>query len=171
MATGENLRFGGEVMKNVAGYDVSRLMTGSMGTLAVLLDVSMKVLPRPQVETTVEFEHTPAEAVTRFNEWAGQPIPLSARLPPGWSLTSASLRQCFRGGDRHCTTGWNRDPRRRNVLARSSRTPACVLRGGPTTLAHLPARHRPTAGPSPARWPWTGAERCAGFEATPMRTQ
>jgi glycolate oxidase FAD binding subunit len=75
---GESLRFGGEVMKNVAGYDVSRLMTGSMGTLAVLLDVSMKVLPRPQAETTVEFEHTAVQAVASFNEWAGQPIPLSA---------------------------------------------------------------------------------------------
>lgn len=76
--SGEVLRFGGEVMKNVAGYDVSRLMTGSMGTLAVLLEVSMKVLPRPQVETTLAFEHTPAEAVRRFNAWAGKPLPLSA---------------------------------------------------------------------------------------------
>jgi glycolate oxidase FAD binding subunit len=76
--SGEVLRFGGEVMKNVAGYDVSRLMTGSMGTLAVLLEVSMKVLPRPQAQTTLAFEHTPAEAVRRFNAWAGQPLPLSA---------------------------------------------------------------------------------------------
>jgi len=75
---GEVLRFGGEVMKNVAGFDVSRLMTGSMGTLAVLLEVSMKVLPRPQVEATLAFEHTPAQAVRLFNDWAGQPLPLSA---------------------------------------------------------------------------------------------
>lgn len=72
------LRFGGEVMKNVAGYDVSRLLTGSMGTLAVLLDVSMKVLPRPETDITVAFEHSPADAIEAMNEWAATPIPISA---------------------------------------------------------------------------------------------
>ena len=75
--TGEVLRFGGEVMKNVAGYDVSRLMTGSMGTLGVLLDISLKVLPRPQAEATLAFEHAAAQAVRVLNEWAGSPLPLS----------------------------------------------------------------------------------------------
>jgi len=75
---GEVLRFGGEVMKNVAGYDVSRLMTGSMGSLGVLLDVSLKVLPRPEAEATLAFEHTAAQAVRVLNEWAGSPLALSA---------------------------------------------------------------------------------------------
>jgi len=75
---GELLRFGGEVMKNVAGYDLSRLMTGSMGTLGVLLEVSLKVLPRPQREATRVLGHTPAEALRMLNEWAGMPLPLSA---------------------------------------------------------------------------------------------
>ncbi|VAW98859.1 Glycolate dehydrogenase, FAD-binding subunit GlcE [hydrothermal vent metagenome] len=50
---GENLRFGGEVIKNVAGYDASRLMTGALGTLGVILDVSIKVLPKPESELTL----------------------------------------------------------------------------------------------------------------------
>ncbi|MFT5446723.1 MAG: glycolate oxidase FAD binding subunit [Gammaproteobacteria bacterium] len=75
---GQVLRFGGEVMKNVAGYDVSRLMTGSMGTLAVLLDVSMKVLPIPETDLTITFEHTPADAIQAMNNWATKPLPISA---------------------------------------------------------------------------------------------
>lgn len=75
---GEDLRFGGRVIKNVAGYDVSRLMTGAMGTLGVLLDLSFKVLPTPPVEITLRFEMDEATAIQRFNEWAGKPLPLSA---------------------------------------------------------------------------------------------
>ncbi len=75
---GDNLNFGGRVIKNVAGYDVSRLMTGAMGTLGVILDISFKVLPRPQTETTLRFEMAEATAITRMNEWAGQPLPISA---------------------------------------------------------------------------------------------
>ena len=75
---GQMLRFGGEVMKNVAGYDVSRLITGSMGTLAVLLDVSMKVLPIPETDLTISFEHTPAESIHAMNDWAAKPLPISA---------------------------------------------------------------------------------------------
>lgn len=80
---GEVLRFGGEVMKNVAGYDLSRLMAGAQGTLGVLLEVSLKVLPRPVAELTLIFELSPAEAIRRFNDWAGQPLPLSAACHDG----------------------------------------------------------------------------------------
>ena len=80
---GEVLRFGGEVMKNVAGYDLSRLMAGAQGTLGVLLEVSLKVLPRPLAELTLTFELSPAEAIRRFNDWAGQPLPLSAACHDG----------------------------------------------------------------------------------------
>ena len=80
---GEVLRFGGEVMKNVAGYDLSRLMAGAQGTLGVLLDVSLKVLPRPAVELTLVFDLSPAEAIRRFNQWAGQPLPISAACHDG----------------------------------------------------------------------------------------
>lgn len=74
---GEYLRFGGQVMKNVAGYDLSRLLTGSLGTLAVIMDVSLKVLPRPETSLTLQRSCTQAEAIRLLNQWAGQPLPLS----------------------------------------------------------------------------------------------
>jgi glycolate oxidase FAD binding subunit len=83
---GEILKFGGQVMKNVAGYDVSRLMTGSFGTLGVLLDISLKVLPTPAQEITLMFEMRADEAIHRMNTWAGQPLPLSAACHLGDTL-------------------------------------------------------------------------------------
>jgi len=83
---GEVLRFGGEVMKNVAGYDVSRLMVGAMGTLGVLLEVSVKVLPRPPVEITLRQESTAAQAIDAVNRWAGRPLPISAAAFDGGQL-------------------------------------------------------------------------------------
>jgi glycolate oxidase FAD binding subunit len=76
--TGQPLRFGGQVIKNVAGYDVSRLMVGALGTLGLLTEVSLKVLPRPAAEATLQFELDEAAAIERMNRWAGQPLPLSA---------------------------------------------------------------------------------------------
>jgi glycolate oxidase FAD binding subunit len=75
---GDDLRFGGKVMKNVAGFDVSRLMTGSMGTLGILLEISLKCLPRPKAESTLAFQMSASESVRKINEWAGLPLPLSA---------------------------------------------------------------------------------------------
>lgn len=75
---GEALNFGGQVMKNVAGYDVSRLMAGALGTLGVILETSFKVLPLPAKELTLEFNTGHNRAVTRMNEWSGRPLPLSA---------------------------------------------------------------------------------------------
>ncbi|MFN3544628.1 MAG: glycolate oxidase subunit GlcE [Thiobacillus sp.] len=76
--TGQPLAFGGRVIKNVAGYDVSRLMVGALGTLGVLTEISLKVLPRPAEEISLQFELDEATAIRRMNEWAGQPLPLSA---------------------------------------------------------------------------------------------
>lgn len=75
---GDVLRFGGEVMKNVAGYDVSRVLAGSLGTLGLIVDVSLKVLPRPVAETTLRFEMGESAALHQLNAWAGQPLPISA---------------------------------------------------------------------------------------------
>jgi glycolate oxidase FAD binding subunit len=86
---GEDLHFGGRVIKNVAGYDVSRLMVGAMGTLGILLDLSFKVLPKPVSEVTLRYEMDEATAIQRFNEWAGQPLPLSASC---WHDGVATLR-------------------------------------------------------------------------------
>ena len=75
---GELLTFGGQVMKNVAGYDVSRLMAGSMGVLGVLCEVSLKVLPLAVAQTTVEFERDAAQALAWLGAHRAQPLPLSA---------------------------------------------------------------------------------------------
>lgn len=75
---GDDLHFGGQVMKNVAGYDVSRLMVGSMGTLGLLLEISLKVLPRPPVEMTISLQMNESDAIERMNHWAGKPLPISA---------------------------------------------------------------------------------------------
>lgn len=76
----EVLSFGGQVMKNVAGYDVSRLMTGALGTLGVLLEVSLKVLPIPEKEITLRKESAVDKAIAEMNQRAGQAVPLSAAV-------------------------------------------------------------------------------------------
>ena len=75
---GETLVFGGQVMKNVAGYDVSRLMAGSMGTLGLIAEVSLKVLPVAPAEATLRFEMPQQQALDKLNAWGGQPLPLNA---------------------------------------------------------------------------------------------
>ena len=75
---GRLLSFGGRVMKNVAGYDVSRLLAGSLGTLGVIAEASVKVLPRPARELTLQLEMPEARALEAMNRWAGQPLPVSA---------------------------------------------------------------------------------------------
>ena len=75
---GELLSFGGQVMKNVAGYDVSRLLAGAMGVLGVICEVSLKVLPRPPATLTLRLELDEAQALRRLNEWGGRPLPLNA---------------------------------------------------------------------------------------------
>jgi glycolate oxidase FAD binding subunit len=75
---GRVLTFGGQVMKNVAGYDVSRLMAGSLGTLGMILEASLKVLPRPQSELSLRMQMPLAQALEAFCRWGGQPLPVSA---------------------------------------------------------------------------------------------
>ncbi|MHA7601233.1 glycolate oxidase subunit GlcE [Alicycliphilus sp. T452] len=75
---GELLRFGGQVMKNVAGYDVSRLMAGAWGQLGIITEVSLKVLPVPPAEATLRFDCGQAEALALLHAWGGQPLPLNA---------------------------------------------------------------------------------------------
>lgn len=76
---GEVLRYGGQVMKNVAGYDVSRLMAGSWGTLGVITEVSLKVLPTAPAEATLRFDRcSQKQALDWLNHWGGQPLPLNA---------------------------------------------------------------------------------------------
>ncbi|MCB1858631.1 MAG: glycolate oxidase subunit GlcE [Gammaproteobacteria bacterium] len=83
---GDILRFGGEVMKNVAGYDTARLMAGSLGTLGVVLDVSFKVLPLPERELTLSRECSQPQALAEMNRLAGRPLPLSGACYDGRRL-------------------------------------------------------------------------------------
>jgi glycolate oxidase FAD binding subunit len=75
---GNDLRFGGQVMKNVAGYDVSRLIAGSLGTLGLLLEISLKALPLPVCEVTLRREESASHAIELMNTWAGKPLPVTA---------------------------------------------------------------------------------------------
>ncbi len=97
-ASGTLLGFGGEVMKNVAGYDISRLLAGSMGIFGPMLEVSIKVAPIPLGEETLVLELTEAEALQRFNTWRSKPLPISATC---WQLegNAGVLRVRISGSD------------------------------------------------------------------------
>ena len=86
---GQALAFGGRVMKNVAGYDVSRVLAGSLGTLGMIAEVSLKLAPRAQAETTLRLEAPQTRALELMNRWAGQPLPLSATA---WREGELALR-------------------------------------------------------------------------------
>lgn len=86
---GERLRFGGNVMKNVAGFDVSRLQAGALGTLGVLDDITLKVLPQPQATQTLRYDLPADDAIRHMNQRAGESAPLSAAM---WVDGSLFLR-------------------------------------------------------------------------------
>ncbi|PTT91844.1 glycolate oxidase subunit GlcE [Pelomonas sp. HMWF004] len=75
---GELLSFGGTVMKNVAGFDVSRVMAGAMGVLGLITEVTLKVLPLPAATATLRFESDQTTALRQLNGWGGQPLPIEA---------------------------------------------------------------------------------------------
>ncbi|HEB58733.1 MAG TPA: glycolate oxidase subunit GlcE [Gammaproteobacteria bacterium] len=83
---GEVMHFGGRVMKNVAGYDVARLMAGAMGTLGVLLDVSLRVLPCPETTLTLRQEYDQKTAIRHMRELCRRPLPLSGLCHDGTAL-------------------------------------------------------------------------------------
>ncbi len=91
-ASGSILKFGGEVMKNVAGYDVSRLLVGSLGMFGPLTQVSVKVAPMPQEVCTLEFALDEASALAICHSWRAQPLPISATAWQATEGTSGCLR-------------------------------------------------------------------------------
>jgi glycolate oxidase FAD binding subunit len=88
-AQGRVLKFGGEVMKNVAGYDVSRLLTGALGMFGALTQVSVKVDPKPFEVCTLEWELGESAALTQCLSWRAQPLPISATA---WSMVGGAGR-------------------------------------------------------------------------------
>jgi glycolate oxidase FAD binding subunit len=105
---GDVLSFGGQVMKNVAGYDVSRLMAGSLGTLGIILETSLKALPLPVAEATLRLELPEDRAIEQLNRWGGKPLPISASAWTGHDLAvrlsgaAAAVKEACRkiGGER-----------------------------------------------------------------------
>lgn len=87
--TGDLMRFGGQVMKNVAGYDVSRMLTGSLGCFGVIAEISLKVVPISRQEATLQFELSERDALASLNRWSGQPLPISGSL---WLDNRLNLR-------------------------------------------------------------------------------
>lgn len=83
---GQHLRFGGEVMKNVAGYDISRLLAGSFGSLGLITEVSLKVLPRPRHSASLRLELPLAQALAALTDWNRHALPITAALHDGTAL-------------------------------------------------------------------------------------
>lgn len=114
----EVLSFGGQVMKNVAGYDVSRVLAGSLGTLGVIAEVSLKVLPVAPAEATLAFACNQADALRLLNEWGGRPLPLNASSwfehAPGAGVLRLRLRGAVAAVEAACTQlgGERQDPAR-----------------------------------------------------------
>jgi glycolate oxidase FAD binding subunit len=135
---GQLLRFGGTVMKNVAGYDVARLLAGSLGTLGLIVDASIKVLPVPAEEATLQLEMDEASALARMNAWAGQPLAVSAtcwhggRLAVRLSGSGAALRAA-----RERIGGETLEPETAAQLWQGIREHTVAFFGGPAPLWRL----------------------------------
>jgi glycolate oxidase FAD binding subunit len=86
---GQHLTFGGQVMKNVAGYDISRLMAGARGTLGLLTEISLKVLPLAPAEATLCFALDQHAALEHLHRWGGEPLPLNASC---WVMDTLYVR-------------------------------------------------------------------------------
>jgi glycolate oxidase FAD binding subunit len=157
---GEVLHFGGQVMKNVAGYDVSRLLAGSLGTLGLLLEVSLKVLPAPFAETTLRFEMSEEEALRKLNEWGGQPLPISASawhddvliLRLSGSEAGVKAAQKKLGGEvmNDASAFWQ---------SMREQTHACFSNEAPLWRLSLPTLAPPLSLPGSQLIEWGGAQR------------
>ena len=167
---GEVLNFGGQVMKNVAGYDVSRLMAGAMGCLGLLLEVSLKVLPLPAAETTLRLEVPQGRALELLNGWAGRPLPISAscwqddvltlRLSGTHAAVAAACRQLGGEGAADGATFW-RALREQRAAFFAERLPLWRL--------SLPSTAAPLDLPGAQLLEWGGSLRWLKSGAAPER--
>ncbi|HEY0844792.1 MAG TPA: glycolate oxidase subunit GlcE [Noviherbaspirillum sp.] len=160
---GEKLKFGGQVMKNVAGYDVSRLLAGSLGTLGLIVEVSLKVLPKPFHETTLRFEMRKTEAIEQLNKWGGQPLPISASAWHGGVLivrlsgASAAVKAAIQkmGGEEEpqADVFWNELRNQNNQYFNATTGPANLWR------LSVPSTTPPIALEGEQLIEWGGAQR------------
>jgi glycolate oxidase FAD binding subunit len=168
---GKHLRFGGEVMKNVAGYDLSRLMAGSFGCLGVLTEVSLKVLPKPRLTRSLRVEMPVDRALLKLAEWGQQPVPITAashdgqmlhlRLEGGEGSVNAA---CDRIGGQELGAGYWQDLREQRLGFFSKARPLWRLSLPTDTLA--------LALPGEQLIDWAGAQRWlkSDAEAQTIRT-
>jgi glycolate oxidase FAD binding subunit len=159
---GRELNFGGQVMKNVAGFDVSRLVAGSLGTLGLILEVSIKVLPQPMAAATLCLELPQDKALEAMNRLAGLPLPLAASCWQDEVLTlrlsgaqSAVAAACARlGGERLAEADaaefWT---------ALREQTAAFFAGDAPLWRLSLPSVTPPLDLPGPQLIEWGGAQR------------
>jgi glycolate oxidase FAD binding subunit len=147
---GEILSFGGQVMKNVAGYDVSRLMCGALGTLGVLLEVSLKVLPKPETEITLTHELDAEPALKKLHSLARQALPISASCVDGHQLhirlsgsdaAVTAARKCI-GGDvmEYSENFWQQLREQQHHFFKTSQTLWRISVASTTPLLNLPGK-------------------------------
>ncbi|MDF0731958.1 glycolate oxidase subunit GlcE [Pseudomonas entomophila] len=165
---GKLLRFGGEVMKNVAGYDLSRLLAGSFGCLGVLTEVSLKVLPKPRRRHSLRLPMDVRQALAELAEWGQQPIPISAachdgqalhlRLEGGEGSVASAVERL--GGDTLADDYWA-DLREQRLVFFDAPEPLWRL--------SLPHNSAPLDLPGQQLLDWGGAQRWLKSDATPLR--
>ena len=163
-------RFGGEVMKNVAGFDVSRLVAGSLGTLGLILEASIKVLPLPPGDASLRFEMPQDKALDALNRWAGQPLPMAAScwLDGVLTLRLAGAEAAVRaageklGGERLA-------PADAHAFWEGLRERTALFFGGdiPLWRLSLPSVAPPLDLPAPQLIEWGGAQRWLRLDAVP----
>lgn len=155
---GQLLRFGGSVVKNVAGYDVSRLQAGAFGTLGVLLEVSIRVVPMPRMQQTQVFEMSAVDALVQMRKWARKPLPISGLCHLDETLSvrfqgaeSAVRSAVARLGGERCADGdfWSRVDNHKHPFFEGEGT---LLRQRPPPAQHLPENWRGLI-------EWAGAQR------------
>jgi len=159
---GRLLSFGGTVIKNVAGYDVSRVLAGSLGILGVIVELSLKVVPQPLCEATLRFECDESSALGYMNDWSREPLPVSASAWSGGELmlrlsgapaAVAAARSRLGGEERHtqeATRFWTR-LREQDATFFSADTPLWRL--------SLPSTAEPIGSGEPQLIEWGGSMR------------
>ncbi len=182
-AQGQLLQFGGRVMKNVAGYDVSRLLCGSLGILGVIAEVSIKVLPQPLSTETISLQLSEAEALNKMNEWAAKPLPITAtawhdgqlfiRLAGAVNATRAARQQL--GGERLSDSAadqwWESLREQTHAFFSSFQRAQRLWRFSLPSTAPSLSQPGTAIRPEPCLIEWNGAQRWMITDAKPEEMQ